>query len=61
MFVGDTDGTPDISLELCSSRVGHIPEVELVGQLREGGQEHLNRGKGTGRREVLKFTVSRRF
>ena len=58
MPVNNTDGTPDISLELGSGRVGHIPEVDLVGQLGEGGQERFDGGIGTGRGKVLRFTVS---
>jgi len=52
--IDSTDGTPDISLELGSGRVDRIPEVELVGQLGEGGQECLDGGIGTSGSEVLK-------
>jgi len=56
-----TDGVPDISLKFCSGGVDRIPEVDLVGQLGEGGQERLDGGVWTGRSKVLKFTVDHCF
>jgi len=43
-----TDGPPDITLKLGSGSVDHIPEVHLVGQFGEGGQEGFYGGIGTG-------------
>lgn len=58
MLIENSNGPPDVSLELCSCRVGHIPEEDLVGQLGEGSQERLNGGIGTGRGKILKITES---
>lgn len=60
MLIENSNGPPDVSLELCSCRVDHIPEVDLVGQLGEGSQERLNGGIGTGRGKILK-SLNRRF
>ena len=61
MSVDSADGAPDISLQFGSGGVDRIPEVDLVGQLREGGHECLDGGVGADRRKVLKFTVNRCF
>lgn len=56
--IDGTDGAPDVGLELGNSGIGLVPEVNLVCQLREGGQECLNGSVWTGRNEVLKFIES---
>ena len=61
MLVDDTDGAPDISLELCGGGVDAIPEVDLVGQPWEDGQECLDGGVGTSRSKVLKCFVGHYF
>lgn len=58
MPVDGTDGAPDVTLELGSSSVDHIPEVDLVGHFGEGSQERLDGGVGTGSGNILKFTVN---
>ena len=58
MPVDNTDGAPDIGLELGSCRVCHIPEVDLIGQLGEGSQERLDGGIGTGGGKVLRFPMN---
>jgi len=59
--VDSAEGAPDISLEFGGGRVDHVPEVDLVGQFWEGGQECLDGGIRASGREVLKFTVSNFF
>lgn len=61
MPVDNTDGAPDIGLELGSCRVCHIPEVDLIGQLGEGSQERLDGGIGTGGGKVLRFPMNHFF
>ena len=61
MPIDSADGAPDVGLELGGGRVDHIPEVDLVGQLGEGGQERLDGGIGASGREVLEFAVDRCF
>ena len=61
MPVEDTDGAPDVSLELCNGRVDRIPEVDLVSQLGEGGQEGFDGCIWTGRNEVLGLIVNHCF
>lgn len=58
MPVDSTDSAPDITLELGSSNVDHIPEVDLVSQFGEGSQKCLDGGVGTDSSDVLKLTVN---
>lgn len=53
MPVDSTDCAPDIDLELCSGTVDHIPEVDLVGQLGESGQESFDWSVWTSSNHVL--------
>lgn len=61
MPVDGADSAPDVCLELISCGVDHIPEVDLVGQLGERGQERLDGGVGASRSKVLKFVTELSF
>lgn len=58
MSVDSTDGTPDIALELSSSSVYHVPEVDLIGEFWKGGQKSIDGGVETGGSHILNSKVN---